>query len=243
MAFWNAEKIRFMEDAASQVPFNEAFAAAAAPFLPPDADLCDAGCGLGFLSLALAHYCASVTAADCDDAVLEILRKHQRARGIQNVHLLLCDIFSMPDDIKFDAMVFCFFGSIPETLHCIRRHCRGPAILFKKDWVNHRFLLSQQPIRKVSLCGAAAELSQFGVPFESRSFPVDMGQPFRSLDDAVAFFRLYDRSGRTDFDRGAIRQMLRPTDSQEFPYYLPAERNVGMIVLQADQIPALPEHD
>ena len=136
MAFWNPDKIRYMEDAAAQLPFSEQLASQASAFLPRDSIVCDAGCGLGFLSMALAPYCREVIAADNDDAVLAVLRRHLTQRPVANVTPVCCDIFDLPIDVKYDAMVFCFFGSIAETLACAKKNCRGPVIMFKKDWHN-----------------------------------------------------------------------------------------------------------
>ena len=98
--------------------------------------------------------------------------------------------------------------------------------------------MTETPIEKIRHNDSEAELSALGIPYISKSFSVDMGQPFRSLNDAVAFFRLYERGDRTDFDLKKIESMLIPSNSAEFPYYLPAVRNVGMIVINTADIPA-----
>ena len=80
----------------------------------------------------------------------------------------------------------------------------------------------------------AAELKGLGVPFETEVFEADMGQPFRSLADAVRFFRLYDPEGA--MTEGEVLPRLTETGDPTFPYYLPAIRPVGMIVLRAEDI-------
>ena len=238
MAFWNPEKIRFMEDASAHVPFSDMLAAEASAYFDRDALVCDAGCGLGFLSIALAKHCRQVISADCDDEVLNVLRKHIAQKRVSNVAPLCCDIFSHTPNENYDAMVFCFFASIAETLACAKGQCSGNVIMFKKDWHSHRFSITETPIEKIRHNDSEAELSALGIPYISKSFSVDMGQPFRSLNDAVAFFRLYERGDRTDFDLKKIESMLVPGNSAEFPYYLPAVRNVGMIVINTADIPA-----
>ena len=59
---WNADKVRFMEDAAAWGDFHARLAAALAPYL--GGRICDAGCGTGHLSLALSPYVKQVTAVD-----------------------------------------------------------------------------------------------------------------------------------------------------------------------------------
>lgn len=59
---WNAEKVRFMEDAAAWGDFHARLAAELAPYLPRNGHVCDAGCGTGHLALALSPYVKRVTA-------------------------------------------------------------------------------------------------------------------------------------------------------------------------------------
>ena len=73
---WNAEKVRFMEDAAAWGDFHARLAAELAPYLPRDGHVCDAGCGTGHLALALSPYVKRVTAVD---------RKSTRLNSSHNV--------------------------------------------------------------------------------------------------------------------------------------------------------------
>ena len=74
-----------------------------------------------------------------------------------------------------------------------------------------------------------------GVPFAAETFDADMGQPFRNLSDAVRFFRLYDP--QTAVTEAEALSRLTETGDPVFPYYLPALRSVGMIVIRARDIP------
>ncbi len=238
MFSWNPEKIRFLKDASDYTPFNDILAARAAAVLPAGAHVCDAGCGLGYLSLALAGHCAHVTAADCSEAALAILRQNLAAGAVRNLSIWRGDVFSMPADMRFDAMTFCFFGKTKEVLACAKSRCGGNVVLFKKNWATHRFTLTKTPLEKDTFRAVCGELDALGVLYESASFSLDMGQPFRSLSDAAAFFRLHGGSGADEAVTGTdAESLLIRTDSREFPYYLPADRPVGMIVLDAGAIP------
>ena len=62
--FWTEESIAFLRDAAAINRYYETIAERIAPQLPENAHICDAGCGIGELSLALKPYCHHVTAVD-----------------------------------------------------------------------------------------------------------------------------------------------------------------------------------
>ena len=59
---WTDESIAFLRDAAAMNRYYETIAERITPQLPENAHICDAGCGIGELSLALKPYCRHVTA-------------------------------------------------------------------------------------------------------------------------------------------------------------------------------------
>lgn len=59
---WTDESIAFLRDAAAMNRYYETIAEKITPQLPKNAHVCDAGCGIGELSLALKPYCRHVTA-------------------------------------------------------------------------------------------------------------------------------------------------------------------------------------
>lgn len=82
---WTDDMIRFMADAADKTDFHRRLASELLPWLHPDDTVCDAGCGLGYLSLALAPHVRHITAAERDAAALAVLERELAARHIENV--------------------------------------------------------------------------------------------------------------------------------------------------------------
>ena len=72
---WTEERVSFMADACERTDFHEKLAALLAPYLKKTDSICDAGCGLGYLSLALSPLVGHVTAAERDDRALDVLRR------------------------------------------------------------------------------------------------------------------------------------------------------------------------
>ena len=116
MFSWSADTVRFMADACRRTDFHEKLTALLLPYLKPTDHICDAGCGLGYLSLALSPHAAHITAAERDAAALSVLRQELDARGITNVTPLCTDVLAYTPPVPFDAMVFCFLGSMEEIL-------------------------------------------------------------------------------------------------------------------------------
>lgn len=94
--FWTEESIAFLRDAAAMNRYYETVAEKITPQLQENAHVCDAGCGIGELSLALKPYCRHVTA--------------------------ICgDVEALTPKESYDAMVFCLFGRTEDTLRIARK--------------------------------------------------------------------------------------------------------------------------
>ncbi len=234
MFTWTEESAAFWEDSASYTQSYERLAERAAARLSPEGNLFEGGCGLGHLSVALAKRGFAVTAMDLSPLPLRYLRANADRAGVR-LTVRTGDVFTLPEGELYNSAVFCFFGSVTEILNWAKGHCRDRLILFKKNWSTHRFTRDPGVLRKYTYPLTCEELTLLGLPFETEVFDVDMGQPFRNLSDAVRFFRLYD-PGTAVAEAEALSR-LTETGDPVFPYYLPARRPVGMIVIQARDIP------
>ena len=79
---WTDEIMAFREDAENYTRFDEAIAGRVASYLSPGSRLCDAGCGMGFLSVKLCRMGFSVTAVDESAAAVAYLRSKQTQAGL-----------------------------------------------------------------------------------------------------------------------------------------------------------------
>ena len=95
---WDEDMIRFLRDASEQSDYHRLLAETLAGRLPADAHVCDAGCGLGYLSLRLAPYCRRVTAVDVCEAALAVLRENCAKEGITNIMPRCGEIDTLPPD-------------------------------------------------------------------------------------------------------------------------------------------------
>lgn len=223
---WTAEAIGFMEDACRRTDFHRKLTERLTPYLHPGDRICDAGCGLGYLALTLAEHTAQVTAAERDDAALAVLRREIAARGITNVTPLCTDILTYTPAEKFDAMVFCFFGSMEEILAAARRQCRGTVLAVVRDDERHRFSGALRGPGRHSFGYACGVLDAHGIPYTVQRGALDFPQPFRTEEDARRFLTLYGR-GRAEED---VRVKLVSTGDAEFPWELPGVRRFGIVV-------------
>ena len=237
MFHWTGDMISFMQDAAAYGTYQKELCDWICAELPEKEHVCDAGCGLGFLSLRLAERFSHVTAADISGEALAVLRAQAAARGVPNLGIRQTDLLAFSPDEPFDAMVFCLFGKMRQTLRMAKRCCRGRVVIVKKAFTHHRFSVSAVPIKDEVTDQAADFLRAQGVSFQLETKTFDMGQPLRSLDDAVRFFEIYSKDAPGTITRETVLSRLRKTGACAFPYYLPQEKALGRFILDAKAIP------
>ena len=219
---WNAEKVRFMEDAAARGDFHARLAAELAPYLPRNGHVCDAGCGTGHLALALSPYVKRVTAVDVSEQALALLAENCQKRGITNIDIRCGDIAQLPPETPYDAMVFCFFGHMDEILAISAAQCRGTVLAVMRNDGCHRFSTARPAIRHGGYPRGREELTARGIPFHAAERELPMGQPFRTVADARRFFELYQSpDDTTPVTDDFLRQRLTATGREDFPLYLP----------------------
>ena len=230
MLVWTPDTVRFQRDAAQYGTYHKTLATHLAAYLPPDAHICDAGCGLGDLSRALAPYCKCVTAVDSSALALAVLRENRP----ENVEIREADIFTLLPAGRYDAMIFCFFAAMDDALLLAKKHCRGKVIVIKRGWTQHRFSPQNESARRDACKEAEQYLRTRGISFSREDLTLDMGQPFRSKEDAVRFFAAYGNEAVTFSD---VEARLVKTLDTTFPYYLPLEKPLGIFVFDAKDVP------
>lgn len=233
---WNEPRITYLRSAVARTTFYEDLAQRMAHLLPDAKTVCDAGCGPGFLSFAMSRHFPRIFAADRSEEAVRFLQNELTRQGIQNVTAACCDLSAYTPEQPFDAMVFCLFGAMEACLAIGRRCCRGKLLIVKRNDSRHRFSLTEQPLAGESADDAAALLDRRGIPCTREDFSPELGQPLKSLDDAMDFFLSYSRDDPAALTYDAVRARLRQTGDPEFPYYLPQARPLSLFVIDTEEL-------
>ena len=235
---WTPHSIRLLRDASEYSDYYKKLAERISVYLWSGVRICDAGCGLGYLSLELARYAASVTAIDRSEKALEVLSENIQKLKISNITLRSGNIFKCPPTSRYDAMVFCFFGNTEESLAIVREQCEGKAILIKKDYDEHRFSIGHHLLHHYSFEKTCCDLDEKKICYQKERFSLHFGQPFHSLEDAVLFFQTYSQDDHPErIDEDMVKHKLIEDPSGKYSYYLQSEKRLGLIVLDSEDIP------
>lgn len=230
MQRWSEDTIRFMEDASSYGNYHKELAHILQSYLPIEGHVCDAGCGLGHLALELSQICKNVTAVDASANALRGIMERELPENLRVIH---GDIFSMEE--TYDAMVFCYFGKSEEILRLAKSGRTHKIIVVRRDCSVHRFSEGRVFRGEHSINTLTRILEDSAIPFQSQHISLELGQPFRNLEDALTFFRLYNK-GKKQIALCDLEDKLVHTDREDFPFYYPSVREMELIAFDIREI-------
>lgn len=238
MQLWYKDMVRFMRDASEYGTYNQELAKIVGPQLTKQMHICDAGCGLGYLSLALAPYAGRITSVERNPDAVAVLEDNCRAQGITNITPRCGAIGDVIPGEKYDAMVFCFFGGIHEILETAKNQCRGPVFIITRNYSTHRFSVGSHPTGSYGYKRSQTVLSELNIPYEEKIFDLEFGQPFRCMEDARKFFELYSKDeDKSEITDEFLRSKVRENDDPRFPFYMPHRRNLAILKFETADIP------
>lgn len=243
LELWEQDIIEFMRRASEYADYNRHLAEKMLPRLHGDAHICDAGSGLGYLSLALSPYVKQVTAVERNPDAAAVLAENCIRFGISNVISRCGAIADVIPEKPYDAMVFCFFGGWREVLALAKAQCRGDVFVFTRNYDTHRFSAGKHPTGYEGYPQFADALCKLGIPVHKETFTLEFGQPFRDLEEAHRFFLIYSKDqNKAVLTPAFIQSQLTRTGREDFPFYLPHQKRIGFLHFSAKDIPdAVPE--
>ena len=235
---WYEDMVRFMRNASEYGDYYEKLALRIVPYLSGDSRICDAGSGLGYLSLALSPYVGQVTAVEKHPDAASVLRENCSKYGISNVTAVCGEIDGVIPESPYDAMVFCFFGQIREILSLAKKQCKGDVFIFTRNYSRHRFSAGSHETGMEGFRQISEYLAELGIASMEETFTLEFGQPFRDLEDARLFFERYsmdqDKSVLTE---EFLLQRVEQTGREDFPLYMPHEKKIAFVRFSALDIP------
>lgn len=235
---WEKDMVLFMRHASEYSDYYRKLTEKMLPWLSRDAHICDAGSGLGYLSLALAPCVRQVTAVERHPDAAAVLSKNCQILGVTNVISQCGAISEALPETPYDAMVFCFFGQRQEVLQLAKRQCSGDVFVFTRNYDRHRFSAGKHRSGYEGYLQFADDLETLGIPAHKETFTLEFGQPFRNLEEAQRFFRVYSKDKNKDvLTDDFIRSQLTETGQDDFPFYMPHQKHMGFLHFSVKDIP------
>ena len=228
MFHWNQEMIRYQKQEFETNPLYVLFSQEIVRYVGKGLRICDAGCGLGFLSQELSRQGEQVIAVDTEPLVI----KEVQALNDDNITVREGDIHSLAPSLPYQAMVFCNFGSTIETLALGKSQCQGKIVLIKKNWEAHRFSQNFADLKGNPAQCCRQLLSSLAIAFEESTLVSECGPRFSSIGDAQAFFTLY----HTEISKEELQKKLIRKEGA-FPFSYPEEESFTFFVIETKDLP------
>lgn len=230
MIRWNDESIRLMVDSLEYTGFAKAQCQMLLPHLNPTDTVMEAGSGIGYLTCAMAEHAAKVISVEFDQTASSYLQKRVKEEGLSNIRAENADAFTFDPQERVDVLVCCRFGAMEEVLSIAKKVGAKKVLVLSLANKRHR----------VSAEGKGAEVQEYcrpnlltenGIEYTEDYFTLQNGQPLRSLEDAVAFFKMYDRKG-AEITVDSVRPALIPDPKGEYEWYYPMESRFRLIAFE-----------
>lgn len=250
MEEWTPEIRAFAEDASARSDYFERLAEIVLRGLPAGSRVCDAGCGMGQLAFAMARRGMRVHAVDRSSEAVRYVRSrlgrsgHGKNDGAE-FEVEQCDFLdfdthigldataeplgSRPGQVgRFDRMVFSLSASAKDAFAATRAARARSLVVVNKIHGTPNADDAGRPI-VYNLEDAVGDLCSLGLITYATDVTLDLNQPFRSLEAAQAYYRLFrTRAYPGGVDTRTLLTELQATDDPEFPYLLPVRRHLAV---------------
>jgi SAM-dependent methyltransferase len=223
---WNADTVRWYLNANDYTGFYKRLAEIIAPALKGYKSLCDLGCGLGLFDFEVASIFEKIECIDINETVLQSIRERASRQGITNIVSRMDDCSHITG--AWDVVFMSFFGS--RELDRFLPQCKKLIAVVSVTSDSEMFPMKQR-YRKNTVDDTVKYLEQKKIGYRLTYRHLDFGQPFTSLEDARRCVKCY-APDITDAETDEfLREKLKETHGENYPYYLPRIKSAGIFEL------------
>jgi hypothetical protein len=250
MNLWTPGIVHFMEDASAQTRYFRELGGIVKAAVPAGSYLCDAGCGMGQLAIELAPWAGGIEAVDRSVNAISYLSGRLAMLGVTNVAPIASEMQRVRPMRTYDYMVFSLSMGVEDAYGCARalgvqRFCVVNKVHARMDAERARTAtalghgapgwqprqLTPRPRRPIVYDFAAElkRLKRHGYRCSGREVELEFGQPFKSLDEAQWYYRIFrNHTYPGGIDKYLLASQLEHHEGAAFPWYLPIQRHLAV---------------
>ena len=228
---WNEDTIRWYQEANNYTGFFNHIAKLIAPSLKGYNTLCDIGCGLGILDLAICQHIDHITCIDISKEAIGALNKCIKNKGITNITTKIMDYHELNKHAQWDVIMISFFGGRHLT-DFVPRCKKLLAVLIDTEPASEFAPVKHNTIKKYTLLEAEKDLQKAGINYASTKAVFNFGQPLISIEEAKTFVQSHSPNINPEDLDISIRERLVQTDEDHYPFFLPQQKSIGILYIE-----------
>lgn len=233
---WTEESIGWFKDAVKYNPdFYKTICLEMDPYLTGDTTVCDIGCGLGYMAMALSSKVKHITGVDIDLNVLKHAKREIDENNINNITLINEDWHCFKPEKKLDVVMMSYFSGILNDLEDLKKITEKYIISVLpygsyKESMEAKVRKGKQELhsKRETVEKAVEFLEQNSIPYSLITKELEFGQPFQELGTAKMFISHYYE----EYDEGRLQQFIEKNMMKKADhYYLPKLKKTGIIII------------
>ena len=198
--------------------------------------ICDIGCGIGTLSIALSKEAKHVIAIDQNSRALAALNDQIEQKGINNIEVMTGDYRRLlPKGDLPDAAVLCMAGDLGESLPHLLKWAREKIFFITSNTDYHCFKATQKEKAHESPEEIRSLIERQGLKYKEDVINIRFGQPLKNQDEAIRFMRSYDKESDLENIKAHLAQKLIKTQNKDFPLYYPCDKSYRVFIIACQQ--------
>ncbi|MDR1185510.1 MAG: hypothetical protein LBK67_12055 [Coriobacteriales bacterium] len=250
MSAWTPQILYFLENASYNSTYFRGLAAIVKEHTTPKDYLCDAGSGMSQLSVELSPYVRRIDATDCSMNAVSYTSGRLAFLGIRNIAPIHANLLNYQPDERYDLMVFSLSLSVEDAYSAAQGRCRGHFLVINKV---HRLMEEDRRKTDCRIAGSGGnngdtrqlflkqrplvydfqthldKLHAAGKNCTGKQISLRFDQPFKNLDEAHLFFRLFrNKSYPNGLSDGQLLKLLIETEDSPYPLRLPITRHLAI---------------
>ena len=227
---WSDQSIQWFLNASEYTQFHKKLSKKLLPFLSKHDRVCDYGCGLGRLDIALAPHVSFIKALDINPIVIDHLSQDVLNLGLQNISSLCVD--SKEHTESCDVGIMSFFGIGEKEMLLYRGHCKKKLIRIV-NMKNQSTLYPHEyrKTRKDTVAIIKNELENSAISYQFIEIYLEFGQPFRSMNDAMHFVQFHAPDAVKTEIESFLSKYIIEISHERYSFYLPNKKHLGIFVL------------
>ena len=228
---WTEESIEWYRRAAFYTQYHVNLKKVLTPFFSKNEEICDIGCGLGYLDLELAPVVAGIVAVDREKKVTDILSGLASERNLKNL-TVMCDDWSVLPEECCDTLIMSAFGNIQKYLEDYLKICRKRIIIIRKSPKENLDGFSSVYNRRRIMEQDVEYVKQRGLNTDLKFFDTEFGQPLKNKKEAERFVRHYRLMPDHMTMDQYLRIHLKKSSGGKYPYYFPNKKEMYMFTIE-----------